>query len=134
MTNTNELAACYEALDRLKNGTPRVEKFIGLELDKITNSIVSQEAGHDKGYIKNKRANHQGIVGAINDISNPMQVNTLSKSEVNRRHKDKVKNLNEKLGMTQEFLEDSLAREILLMARLKELEDELYKLSKVVRI
>jgi predicted RNase H-like nuclease (RuvC/YqgF family) len=134
MTNTNELAACYEALERLKNGVPRIERFIGLELDKITNSIVSQEAGHDKGYIKNKRVNHQGIVGAINDISNPTQVNTLSKSEVNRRHKDKVKNLNKKLELTEGFLEESLAREILLMARLKELEDELYKLNKVVRI
>jgi hypothetical protein len=134
MTNANKLTACYEALERLKNGTPRIEEFLGIELDKITNSIVSQEAGHTKGYIKNKRINHQGIVGAINDISNPTQVSTLSKAEVDRRHKKKVKSINSKLEQTEKFLEESLAREILLMVRLKELEDELYKLNKVIRI
>jgi hypothetical protein len=137
MTTTNKLAACYEALERLKNGTPQIEEFIGLELEKITNSIVSQEAGYNKGYIKNGRLNHQGIIGAINDINGtnaPAQVYTLSKAEMDRRHKKKVKNINSKLEQTQEFLEESLAREILLMARLKELEDELYKLNKVVRI
>ncbi|MCP4991706.1 MAG: hypothetical protein GY928_38285 [Colwellia sp.] len=134
MTNTNELTACYEALERLKNGTPRIEKFIGLELNKITNSIVSQEAGHDKSYIKNDRLSHQGIVDAINDTKTPAHVNTLSKTEIDRRHKKKVKNLNNKIEQTEKFLEESLAREILLMMRLKELEDELFKLSKIVRI
>ena len=134
MTNTDKLAACYEALERLRNGTPRIDKFIGLELEKITNSVVSQEAGHDKGYIKNKRKNHQGIIGAINDVNDLTQVNSLSQAEVNRRHEEKVKNVNNKLKLAEEFLEESLAREILLMSRLKELEDELYKLSTVVKV
>jgi hypothetical protein len=134
MTNIDKLTACYEALERLKNGTPRIDKFIGLGLEKITNSVVSQEAGHDKGYIKNKRKNHQGIIEAINDVNDLTQVNSLSQAEINRRHEEKVKNLNNKLKSKEEFLEESLAREILLMVRLKELEDELYTLSKVIRI
>lgn len=134
MTNKNKLMACFEALERLKNGTPQVEEFIGLELDKITNSVVSQEAGNDKGYIKNKRPNHQGIIQAIKDVNDSISTNTMSKAEIERRNKKKVEKLNNKLALVEELLEESLAREILLMTRLKVLEEQVFNENKIVKI
>ena len=134
MTNKNKLMACFEALERLKDGTPQVEEFIGLELDKITNSIVSQEASNDKGYIKNDRPNHQGIIQAIKDVNDSIHICTLSKAEIERRNKKKVEKLNNKLALAEELLEESLAREILLMTRLKVLEEQVFNENKIVKI
>lgn len=47
------LRACEEALTRLMKGEPVVSKHVGLSLKKITASIVSLEAGFDRGYLKN---------------------------------------------------------------------------------
>jgi len=130
MTPQEKIIACYDALERLKNGTPRVTCFIGIELDEITNSKVSQEAGFDKGYIKNKKISHQGIVQSILDVSKETESQYLSKAETQRRHDKKIKKLKGDLDRTEQMLEESLAREILLMTYLKELEGKLYKLSR----
>ena len=90
MNSTKKLQDCYEALERLVKGCPRISDFSGIELSQITNSIVSQEAGYDKGYIKNKRENHQGIVQAIKDAKKLSESSTLSKSEITKRHKKKL--------------------------------------------
>ena len=130
MTPQEKIIACYDALERLKNGTPRVTCFIGIELDEITNSKVSQEAGFDKGYIKNKTISHQGIVQKILDVSNVTESHSLSIAETRKRHEKKVKSLKCNLERTEQMLEESLSREILLMSYLKELEGKLYKLSR----
>lgn len=134
MTNKNKLMACFEALERLKDGTPQIEEFIGLKLDKITNSIVSQEAGNDKGYIKNGRPNHQGIIQAIKDVNDSIHICTLSKSEIERRNQKRIAKLKDTLAHTELLLEESLTRELLLVKRLKELEEQLSSENKIVSI
>lgn len=47
------IGACEEALQRLLDGEPFVSAHVGLDLSKLTASIVSLEAGFDRGYLKN---------------------------------------------------------------------------------
>lgn len=134
MNSTKKLQDCYEALERLVKGCPRISDFSGIELSQITNSIVSQEAGHDKGYIKNNRDNHQGIVQAIKDAKKSSESSTLSKSEITKRHNKKIKSIKKRLTLTEEALEKALSREIVLLARLQELENDLNRLNNVTDI
>lgn len=59
------LLACEEALQRLLDGKPVVPEHVGLELSKITASIVSLEAGFDRGYLKKSRKAHLPILAKI---------------------------------------------------------------------
>ena len=125
---------CYEAFDRLKSGKPKLGKFIGITPDKITLSIVSQEAGFDSGYLKRKRPKHQGIISQIDAFKKESKSTTLSKSEIVRRESRRVNNYKEELERVRILLEQSLARELLLASKLKDLENQLYKSNKVARI
>lgn len=51
--NTSKgLVACEEALQRLLDGVPIVSQHVKLDISKLTASIVSFEAGFDRGYLK----------------------------------------------------------------------------------
>ncbi|MBA35527.1 MAG: hypothetical protein CMI14_08855 [Oleispira sp.] len=129
MSKVSGVEACYEAFDRLKQGKPTLEKFIGITSDKITASVVSQEAGFDSGYLKKKRPSHQGIITLIEKYRCESKSTTLSKAEVIRREKQKTVKYKEKLELTQNLLEQALAREILLVSKLRDLESLLQKSS-----
>ncbi|WP_172380280.1 hypothetical protein [Vibrio sp. Vb339] len=127
MTDKTGIKACYDALERLKNGEPLNEKFIGLTLDRITASVVSQEAGYDSGYLKRARINHQAIIAMIDSTKACAQnnISTLSKSEIIRREKKRSDKLRVELERTRQLLEESLSREVLLAHKLVELERRL---------
>ena len=57
---------CEEALERLIIGKPNYQKFLG---KKITASLVSREAGLDKGYLKKSRFQHKLILFKISEAS-----------------------------------------------------------------
>lgn len=59
------LLECEEALQRLLEGRPVVAKHVGLSRSKITASIVSFEAGFDRGYLKKSRNAHLPILARI---------------------------------------------------------------------
>lgn len=59
------LIACEEALQRLLDGKPFVPEHVGLDLSKLTASIVSLEAGFDRGYLKKSRTAHLPILAKI---------------------------------------------------------------------
>lgn len=59
------LIACEEALLRLLNGKPIVAGHVGLDLSKLTASVVSLEAGFDRGYLKKSRVAHLPILAKI---------------------------------------------------------------------
>ena len=59
------LGACEEALQRLLVGNPFVSEHVGLDLSKLTASIVSHEAGFDRGYLKKSRRVHLPILAKI---------------------------------------------------------------------
>ncbi len=125
MTKRNGVEECYAAFERLKKGNPRLKKFLGITPEKITASCVSQEAGFDSGYLKKKRISHQGIIALIETHRNQNKSTTLSKAEVIRREKQKTARLKERLVMTENLLEQALARELLLVTKLAEMEKDL---------
>lgn len=59
------LIACEEALQRLLVGKPIVPEHVGLNLSKLTASIVSLEAGFDRGYLKKSRKAHLPLLAQI---------------------------------------------------------------------
>jgi hypothetical protein len=59
------LLECEEALQRLLEGRPVVAEHVGLSRSKITASIVSFEAGFDRGYLKKSRNAHLPILARI---------------------------------------------------------------------
>ncbi|MGP5285049.1 hypothetical protein ACTXNJ_28235, partial [Pseudomonas helleri] len=65
--NTSKgLVACEEALQRLLDGVPIVSQHVKLDISKLTASIVSFEAGFDRGYLKKNRKQHLPILAKIN--------------------------------------------------------------------
>lgn len=136
MSEGNGLNACYDAIERLKKGKPNKEKFIGITLDKITASVVSQEAGFDSGYLKRSRPSHQGVIAKIDAIKEETghNSNSLSKAELIRRHNKQNEKLKSDLARTKQLLEESLAREVLLVHRIRELEQLLDETSNVTKL
>lgn len=134
MTTKSGLTECYEAFERLKNGKPNVGKFVGITPDKITASIVSQEAGFDSGYLKKNRTNHQGIIALIDSFREEQKKTSLSKSEIIRRENIKSNNYKNQLERVQLLLEQSLARELLLSIKLDELERQMSNSDNVIRV
>tara|TARA_Y100000588_G_scaffold175535_1_gene189582 strand:- start:1616 stop:2026 length:411 start_codon:yes stop_codon:yes gene_type:complete len=128
VTDLNGLSECYDAFDRLKAGCPKNIKFLGISPDKITASIVSQEAGFDSGYLKKRRLNHQALIAQIGEFKREQSRFTLSRVEVQRREREKAKRYKDERDRLQQLLELSLARELLLAVKLKELESQLYRL------
>lgn len=99
----------YEALERLKNGTPEI-----LEGDyKINNDTVALEAGRKRGSIKAKR--HKDLVSAIAKAAESKEGlgdNVEADSSVELKY------------------QAALNREVLLVERLRELELKIIELEK----
>lgn len=128
------LKDCYEAFERLKVGKGIKDGCIGLAPELITPARVSIEAGHDAGYLKKSRRQHIGLISAILAHQHENTSTTLSKTEIKRRSDQRVIKLTAELKLMKERLEDSLARELKLVAKLRELEEDLYKQSNVARL
>ena len=103
MTDLNGLSECYDAFDRLKARCPKNIKFLGISPDKITASIVSQEAGFDSGYLKKRRLNHQALIAQIDEFKREQSRFTLSRAEVQRREREKLKELESQLYRLVDF-------------------------------
>ena len=58
---------------------------------------------------------------------------TLSKAEIKRRSNQRLSKVEADLTLTKQLLEDSLARELKLVARIRELEEDLQEQSNVAR-
>lgn len=118
----NGLALCQEALQRLIDGGPVVSEHIGLDLSRITASIVSLEAGFDRGYLKKSRASHLPILARIEACR--MEAN--NESHVSRRKETKLESklaqLNEELVMVTSQRDRVLAQNLQLWARIREFE------------
>lgn len=131
LAKVNGVSACYEAFCRLKEKRPENEKFIGLSLDKITASVVSQEAGFDSGYLKKQRPVHQAIIAQIESFKKVQEGTTLSRAEIQRRERDRWQKYKGERDRLQVLLEQSLSRELLLATKVKQLESQLYNSGKV---
>jgi len=126
------LKRCYDAFERLKKGEPEHEQFKGLPQDKITNSIVSQEAGFDGGYLKASRGQHRPLISLITLHVKEHQGTTIGKQEAINRQKTKAKKATASEAKMKQQLDDALGRELQLYRRLKEVEGELAELKQKV--
>ena len=128
----NSLKKCYEAFERLKAANPTLEKYITSPPLKITNSVVSQEAGHDAGYLKASREAHKPLISMIELYVNDTESTTMGKKSAIKREKNKVEKAKASEKKLQLKLEESLGRELQLYHRLKETEEELESLKKEI--
>ncbi|WP_052678378.1 hypothetical protein [Moritella viscosa] len=120
------LKRCLEALERMKQNTPLVSKFKDLPRDRVTLSVISQEAGFDSGYLKNGREQHTNIINLIETFKNSSGCespgSTLSVKERISREHNKVVDLQHQLADARFKLSKALERETLLLDYIANLE------------
>lgn len=126
---------CIAAFERLKNGTQELDKFDGIAPAAVTNSVVSQEAGFDSGYLKRSRNTHKPLISLIDLYREEHSGTTsLSKKEIVRRETAKTKKYLEDKNIAEERLTEALARELKLVCKLRELEGKVSKLENQINI
>lgn len=129
MSNKSGIQLCEAAFERLLRGEPLVPKHVGIAEDKITASIVSVEAGFDKGYLKKSREHHKPLIAKIkaNKASKNSPDNSY-KAQANSALK-KAKRATKRTKDMELIIEKVLTQNLVLVERIKELELELKKLS-----
>jgi len=117
------LRACEEALTRLIKGEPVVSKHVGLSLKKITASIVSLEAGFDRGYLKKSRRLHLPILAKIESCRNDENKRHGEASGNKLQHDIKrAKDLERKLALAEAQRDLVLTQNLQLWVRIRVLE------------
>tara|TARA_B100001059_G_C17810041_1_gene571707 strand:+ start:1273 stop:1701 length:429 start_codon:yes stop_codon:yes gene_type:complete len=122
--NTNKgLIVCEEALQRLLDGKPVVPEHVGLDLAKLTASIVSFEAGFDRGYLKKSRKAHLPILAKIEaSRSEANKSSSSSRFKKIGRLEDKLLLLEKELAMVRAQRDRVLTQNLQLWERVRELE------------
>jgi len=117
------LGACVEALQRLLDGKPVVPEHVGLDLSKLTASIVSLEAGFDRGYLKKSRKAHLPILAKIEACRAEANKGSGSSNGKNiKRLEDKLVLLEKELAMVSAQRDRVLTQNLQLWGRVRELE------------
>lgn len=133
MTGTG-LDACWDALERLKAGKPRVAAHIGLDPTKLTAGIVSFEAGFDRGYLKKDRKNHKPLIAAIEAFRNSFGTVSSSKALQIKRANDKATKAHDDLEIARAQLYHVMTQNVQLVERVRHLEEQLKSLSNVAQL
>ncbi|MEX6503376.1 hypothetical protein [Pseudomonas zhanjiangensis] len=117
------LNACEEALKRILDGKPVVPEHVGLDLSKLTASIVSLEAGFDRGYLKKSRKTHLPILAKIEACRAEANKGSGSyNGKIIKRLEDKLVLLEKELAMVCSQRDKVLTQNLQLWARVRELE------------
>lgn len=117
------LSACEEALQRLLDGEPVVPEHVGLDLSKLTASIVSFEAGFDRGYLKKSRKAHLPLLARIEAIRNEASKGGgASNGKKLRQLEAQLATLEKELSITKMQRDNVLAQNMKLWQRVRELE------------
>jgi hypothetical protein len=119
------LGACEEALQRLLVGKPVVPEHVGLDLSKLTASIVSLEAGFDRGYLKKSRKAHLPLLAQIEAAraEDSKGAGSSSGKQI-RRMESQLAALGKELSIAQMQRDNVLAQNMKLWERVRELERE----------
>lgn len=127
---------CEEALQRILDGKPVVSSHVGLDFSKLTASIISHEAGFDRGYLKKSRKSHLPIIAKIESIRAQAGKSTNPSSATKiLRLEEKVSLMGEQLGLALAQRDRVLGQNIQLWERIRELEEaELKNKSLQVRL
>lgn len=115
--------ACEAALQRILDGKPFVSDYVGLDLSKLTASIVSHEAGFDRGYLKRSRKAHFAILARIEAArSRSDKVSTSSHYKRIEVMKNKIERLERELAIACEQRDRVLTQNLQLWNCVKGLE------------
>lgn len=125
MKNGRGIAACEEAFERLIAGKAAVPEHLGLKESKITSGVVSVEAGFDRGYLKKSRESHRPLIARIEArrVEHAQSGDSL-RSRL-RRVEAKAQAAQSELSDIQRVLDQVLTQNLVLVERIKELEEEL---------
>lgn len=117
------VSACEEALQRLMVGKPVVSEHVGLDLRKLTASIVSLEAGFDRGYLKRSRKAHLPLLAQIEAVRAEASKGTGSTNGKQiRQMESQLAALEKTLSIAQMQRDNVLAQNMKLWQRVRELE------------
>ncbi len=120
---SNGVGVCEDALQRLLDGKPFVPEHVGLDLSKLTASIVSLEAGFDRGYLKKSRKAHLPILAKIEVCRAGANKGSSSSNGKNiKRLEDKVVLLEKELAMVSSQRDRTVTQNLQLWVRVRELE------------
>jgi len=117
------LGACEEALQRLLIGKPVVPEHARLELSKLTASIVSLEAGFDRGYLKKSRKAHLPLLAQIEAVrAEAIKETGSSSGKQIRQMENRLATLKKTVSIAQMQRDNVLAQNMKLWQRVRELE------------
>lgn len=117
------LSACEEALQRLLDGKPFVPEHVGLDMSKLTASVVSLEAGFDRGYLKKSRQGHLPLLAMIEaNRAGASKSNSSPNGKSVKRMEDKLAFLEKELAMVSSQRDRVLTQNLQLWERVRELE------------
>lgn len=117
------VGACEEALQRLMVGKPVVPEHVGLDLRKLTASLVSLEAGFDRGYLKRSRKPHLPLLAQIEAVRAEASKGAgSSNGKQIRQMESQLAALEKTLSIAQMQRDNVLAQNMKLWQRVRELE------------
>jgi len=121
----NGLDDCIEAFDRLKAGNPMKTEHIGLKRSEFTAAKVSWEAGLDRGYLKKSRQKHKEIIRNIEAYSKGISSKEEELEQVVQKADKDVYEAQKQANSSKELLDLALSRELMLISKIKELEQKI---------
>ncbi|OOZ40314.1 hypothetical protein BOW53_08035 [Solemya pervernicosa gill symbiont] len=131
MAKTTGLHECEAALERLLKNTPHVGSHVGVTEVDITPAMVSVEAGYDKGYLKRSRYSHKPLIARIDSLKKSPRGGDRVKLKKAER---KCKQLQAEQKMNGELMDRLFTQNLMLLQRVKELENELSRYTNVVTL
>ncbi len=124
MAQGDGVKQCELAFERLLTGNVNVPAHVGLPRDRITASVVSVEAGFDRGYLKKGRAQHLQLIARI-EASKKNVESDGGLRERYRRAKASATTTAQEASRTKFLLDKVLTQNLTLVERVRELEKQL---------
>jgi len=125
---------CEDAFKRLIDGKPHKPEHVGLQRSKITAGTVSVEAGYDRGYLKKARPVHALLIARIDAFRAENPKNLAPRVLEVSRAKSKIDRLLKSEKLAKEMSYKLMTRNLLLIERIRELENQLSKYQNVHEI
>lgn len=122
MTVSDGVVRCEEALERLIDGRPNSPSFIGVSPEDVTPAMVSAEAGFDKGYLKRSRPSHKALIARIDSLK--LNNTEPARAKLAKAERNAVE-ANKKAGRAKTILDGVLTQNLMLVERIRELEQRL---------
>lgn len=126
MARFQGLKKCEDAFERLVNGRPDRREHVGVRSADITPSMVSVEAGFDKGYLKRSRGPHRPLIARIGSLSGGVKAGAQPAVERISRALSAAEKAKANEAALKEILDKVLTQNLMLVERVRELEASIH--------